>query len=164
MSLHALWWPGLLTCLLAAACATDLHTRRIPNPLTAAVLALGLAHAATVTAGAPAGGPLANGLTPALLGVALGLVTWLPLYALGLLGAGDVKLFAAAGAWIGPHGVLPASVFAAFAGGALAVAWIIGGPIAARRGRRARTADPRRLPYGLAITAGVLAVAWGAGL
>jgi prepilin peptidase CpaA len=148
----------VLSGLLAAACAHDLRARRIPNALVAATLGTGLARAAAVSAlGAGQAVTLAPGLAAALLGAALGLVAWLPLYALGVLGAGDVKLFAAAAAWLGPRGVLPASTCAAVAGGALALVWVV---------FRARTsARPRdqRLPYGVAIAAGVLVVAWGAG-
>jgi prepilin peptidase CpaA len=95
----------------------------------------------------------------------VGLAAWLPPYALGALGAGDVKLFAAAAAWLGPRGVLPATLYAALAGGALALAWVVRGQMAGARpaadGPRRRRRDAR-LPYGLAVAAGVLAVAWGA--
>jgi prepilin peptidase CpaA len=174
-----LLWRALLTALLAAACASDLRARRIPNRLVLAVLALGLARGAFVwAAGAPAAPPLAAGPASALAGVAVGLAAWLPLYALGVLGAGDVKLFAAAAAWVGPHGVLPASTAAALAGGALGLAYFarnfvasraaalpalahaagaLGGPAGGAPGGRGET----RVPYGLAIAAGVLAAAWG---
>ncbi len=168
-----LLWRALLTALLGAACATDLRARRIPNPLVVAVLALGVARAALVAyTGAAADGPLAGGPGAALLGAVVGLAAWLPLYALGVLGAGDVKLFAAVGAWIGPRGVLPASTYAAVAGGVLGAVWFTRAAVASRlpllahaAGIRGVSAAPRpagdtRIPYGLAIAAGVLAVVW----
>lgn len=148
-------WATLLGGLLLAACAHDLRARRIPNGLVLATLGAGLAHAA---AAAPA-----PGLAVALLGVLAGLATWLPLYALGMLGAGDVKLFAAAAAWLGPHGVLPATLYAALAGGALALVWVMHSRLApATAGRGPARRRDARLPYGLAVAAGVLTVAWGA--
>ena len=168
MSPDALFWRGLLTCLLAAACATDLRARRIPNALAAAVLVLGLVRAVMPLAvhGVDPGAPA---LSSALFGSGVGLAVWLPLYVLGVLGAGDVKLFAAAAAWLGPHALLPASMYAALAGGVLGLAWM-----AARVLRRPQLAltlpasatrptgvPDTRIPYALAITAGVLAVIWG---
>jgi prepilin peptidase CpaA len=170
-----LLWRAVLTALLGAACATDLRARRIPNALVVAVLALGVARAGIVAyAGADGVVPLADGPGAALLGAAVGLAAWLPLYALGVLGAGDVKLFAAVGAWIGPRGVLPASTYAALAGGVLGAAWFARAAVAARfpalagaavpggaPGAGARPAGDTRIPYGLAIAAGVLAFVWG---
>ena len=75
------------------ACATDLRTSRIPNLLTFSAAAAGLAwHAFGGWA------PLAS----ALGGLALGLLLFLPIYLLRGMGAGDVKLLAALGAWLGP--------------------------------------------------------------
>jgi prepilin peptidase CpaA len=146
--------PGvLLTTLLSAACVSDLRSRRIPNGLVAATFALALACAAHPRPPAP----FAVGIPAALAGAAFGLALWLPLYALGALAAGDVKLFAAAAAWLGPAGVLPASAYAALAGGVLALVWVAAGTV---RGHR-DAARARGLPYGLAVTAGALAVAWG---
>lgn len=167
MSDTAVLWRALLSALLVAACVTDVRARRIPNALAAAVLALGLARAALSLAGAAV--PNAPTLGAALLAAAVGLAAWMPLYAFGVLGAGDVKLFAAAAAWIGPHGLLGASTAAALAGGLLGLAWI--GARALRRPQLALAlpgavvrpggAGDTRLPYALAITAGVLAVVWG---
>src|SRR5215208_4679040 len=88
---------GVLMALLAWACAADLRRRRIPNVLVLTMLATGLALSlAPRTDATP-------GMLGALRGFALGLVIWLPFHTLGLLGAGDVKLIAAAGAWLGPR-------------------------------------------------------------
>jgi prepilin peptidase CpaA len=95
------------------ACVFDLHTRRIPNVLT-----FGAAGAALVAA-AMMGGVAALGSSAA--GWAIGLALWLPIYALGGMGAGDVKLIAAIGAWLGPLGALHAALYAGIAGGILAV-------------------------------------------
>lgn len=151
MSPELLFWPALLTALLIAACVSDVHARRIPNGIVVAVLAAGVIRAAV------AAGAHAPGVGAAWLGVGLGLAAWLPLYAIGMLGAGDVKLFAAAGAWLGPHGVLPATIYAALAGGVLAAVWV------ARRAVTSSSPRDARLPYGLAVATGVLIVAWSPG-
>lgn len=95
-----------------AACVFDVRSRRIPNALT-----FGAALAAFAVA-AFTGGFSALGASGA--GWALGLAMWLPIYALGGMGAGDVKLIAAIGAWIGPGAVIYAALYAAVAGGFMA--------------------------------------------
>lgn len=95
------------------ACILDLRTGRIPNWLTFGGSALGIV-AATFVGGASAAGPH-------LLGWAIGLAVFLPVFVLGGLGAGDVKLMACLGAWLGPVGVLWTALYAAIAGGLLAL-------------------------------------------
>lgn len=108
-----------LAILLALASACDIRSHRIPNPLTLAGLVLGLGWH-----GWRGGGP---GLVLSLEGVAVAGLALL-LYALGGLGAGDVKLLGAVGALMGPMFLLWTLPGAVFAGGLLALAW------AARRG------------------------------
>ena len=96
-----------------AACAFDLRTRRIPNALTlTAALAALIFSAATAGAGSAAS---------SLTGWTVATVIWLPVYALGGMGAGDVKLIAAIGAWLGPVDVLHAALYAAIAGAVMAL-------------------------------------------
>jgi prepilin peptidase CpaA len=157
-------WLALLSAMLLAACAWDLRVRRIPNALVLGVLAAGVVRALC-------DGPL--GLGAALLGAVVGLLVWLPPYALGVLGAGDVKLFAAAAAWIGPAAVPEAAIAVGAAGGVLGLAWLVARAgrslrqgaaapallLAARVGGEAPT-GVSRIPYGVAIAAGLLAVLW----
>ena len=96
-----------------AACVTDLRTQRVPNILT-----LGAAAAAFAFHVANSG---ASGLLFAASGWGLGLLIFLPLFALRGIGGGDVKLLAAFGAWLGPSLVLWVAAFAAIAGGVFAV-------------------------------------------
>lgn len=100
------------------ACHTDIRTRRIPNVLTFG------AAAAALLAHAVAGG--AAGLGTAALGWAVGVVVFLPFFLLGGMGAGDVKLLGALGAWLGPWEVLSVAVCASIAGGVLAVIVALG--------------------------------------
>lgn len=95
------------------ACIFDLYHRRIPNALT-----FGAALAAIVIAVLTHG---VSGLTTSLSGWLLGLAIWLPIYALGGMGAGDVKLMAAIGAWLGAGDAFYAALYAGIAGGVAAV-------------------------------------------
>jgi prepilin peptidase CpaA len=91
----------------------DLWSRRVPNPLTLGVAALGLTLALLRV----------SGLSPmaAVAGLALGLLLMLPGHVIGATGAGDVKLLAALGTLLGPRGIVVAFVYAALAGGILAL-------------------------------------------
>jgi prepilin peptidase CpaA len=109
---------------LAAAVVTDVRTRRIPNWLTGAIAAGGF--------GLAFGG---GSVTPAqaALGLGLGLALMLPGHVIGATGAGDVKLMAAVGAFLGPGLVFRAFLYSALAGGVIALA------VAAHRGLLADT-------------------------
>lgn len=99
--------------LLALACVSDLRTRRIPNVLTlSAAGAAVLFHAAT-------GGWSAVGWS--LAGLFVGALLFFPMFALRGMGAGDVKLLAALGAWLGPGQVAAVALATSLAGGAIAI-------------------------------------------
>lgn len=97
----------------ALAAAFDVRTRRIPN-----VLNFGAAGAALVYALASHG---LAGFGVALGGWTLGVLLFFPIFALRGMGAGDVKLLAALGAWLGPWAVVSIALFASIAGGVLAL-------------------------------------------
>ena len=99
--------------VLTLACIADLRNRRIPNVLTFSAAALGIAYHAA-TGGWPAVGSSVAGW---LLGVAL----FFPMFALRGMGAGDVKLLAAVGAWLGPAEVAFVALATSIAGGVLAI-------------------------------------------
>lgn len=90
MAVWAFW--GFLP-FLAAAFATDLRSMKIPNLITVSALASGL-----LLQGLLLGLP---GLGQALAGALTGFAILLAMYFMGAVGAGDVKLFAAIGAWSG---------------------------------------------------------------
>src|SRR4051812_3196431 len=108
-----------LFALLAVAAWNDLRALVIPKQLTLPALALGLlfnvargawlgadGHAAWVLGeGGPAAGAL-DGLLFALAGFAVAFGLFFLFWFLGVCGGGDVKLFAALGAWVGPRYVL----------------------------------------------------------
>ena len=82
--------------LFAASVVCDLRSRRIPNIIPLALLGLFAVYAAAGAAGPPAG--LWVNLA---IGVVL-LAAGFALYLGGRFGAGDGKLIAIAGLWIGP--------------------------------------------------------------
>jgi prepilin peptidase CpaA len=95
------------------AVVCDVRTRRIPNVLTFGASAAALLYA-TVTGGV-------SGLAMASGGWVLGAALFFPIFALGGMGAGDLKLMAALGAWLGPADTIPLAIFASIAGGVLAL-------------------------------------------
>jgi prepilin peptidase CpaA len=95
------------------AAAIDLRARRVPNPLILLLASSGVAFAAL--------GLTELTLGASLVGLALGLALMLPGHVFGATGAGDVKLFAALGALVGPTHIAVAFVYTAIAGGVLAL-------------------------------------------
>jgi len=151
-----------------AAAAIDVRTRRVPNVLTASLAAAGVAFAVAGIGRLTIAGSIA--------GIAIGFGLMLPGHLFGATGAGDVKLFAAAGALLGPAATAAAFIYTALAGGALAIA------IACRRGRLQRTVhsaarlvasgaanageieavtENNRFPYAPAIAVGAVIAALG---
>jgi prepilin peptidase CpaA len=98
--------------LASVACWTDLRTRRIPNVLTFGAAAAGLAFHAFFSGSGP--------LT-ALAGWFTGVLIFAPLFVLRGMGAGDLKLLGALGAWLGPLMAIRIGLWSAVAGGVLAV-------------------------------------------
>lgn len=158
-----------LLALVGIAVFTDLRERRIPNWLTGSGVLIGVTLAAIETGGFP---------TAALLGVVTALVIGFPLFALGGFGAGDVKLLAAVGAFVGSGGLLPVVIYGGLAGGFLALGSAIRRGVVVpvlmsswdlllhlvtfgRRGERPTLTTPgaHAVPYGVAIAVGAV-VAW----
>ena len=104
----------IIALLVVAAIAvfTDVRERRIPNWLTVSGVAIGLTVSAMELGGFP---------VLAFLGVVVALAIGFPMFALGAFGAGDAKLFAAVGAFVGPAGLLPVVLYGGVAGGLLAL-------------------------------------------
>jgi prepilin peptidase CpaA len=105
----------MLGGFLVAAVILDVHSRRIPNGLCALMLVTGLVLQ-TVFAGV-------DGLLIAIGGLVTGFAVLIPLYLAGRMGAGDVKLMASVGTFLGATGALTAGAATLVVGG------IIGGGV-----------------------------------
>lgn len=92
------------------AAATDLWKFKVYNVLTLPTLAVGLLVS-----------PINGGIQAGLLGAALGFGLLAVFFALGGVGAGDVKLLTAIGAWLGPSTTLHVFIVSAMAGGVYAL-------------------------------------------
>lgn len=127
-----------LGALVLLAAGRDLAERTIPNRFI--VVALLCAAAAHFAAGSPPWYPLA--------GLATGLLLFLPLYLLHGMGAGDVKLMAAVGAFAGPGMAFQIALATCIAGGALSLGYL----------SAPRMTRHSSMPYGPSIAIGTLAV------
>lgn len=108
----------LFLVLLAVGAFMDVRSRRIPNVLALAILSVALVASAMQQSAA-------HSIADALLGVGVALALWFPFWLLGLLGAGDVKYFAGAAAWIGVSLAWRASLLAGLLGGVMSVIFLI---------------------------------------
>jgi len=108
-----------LLLVLAVAVIHDLWERRIPNYLIVAglLIALGLSMA----------GGAAGGLGDCLAGLVLGMALFFPFFALGLVGAGDVKLFGVVGSFVGWEALLMVWFYTLVTGGVLGVVSVLVG-------------------------------------
>jgi prepilin peptidase CpaA len=160
------WWPTVV--VLGVATFTDLRSHRIPNWLVFPFLAAGPVVSVWLHGW--------QGLGQSLEGAALGLVIYGFLFWMGGMGAGDVKLCVAIGAWIGPSQLFIALVITGMAGGIMVLIWaafggflkeLFGGASSLAFGwkQRGGIRDPemtlsnplkRKIPYAPAIAIGTL--------
>jgi prepilin peptidase CpaA len=171
VSLIALQWFGAFA-LAGAACWYDVRTRRIPNRLTFPAAAVGL-FAATFAHGG-------HGTVSSAAGLLVGLALFLPLFVLRGLGAGDVKLMGALGAWLGTSVIVGVAFYTTLAGGVLALGLIARHGYAGQAARNLwlllthwrvfgikpldsltlETSAGPKLPYALPISVGVALTFW----
>jgi prepilin peptidase CpaA len=104
----------LVSFVLIEAAFIDGRSLRVPNWLTFHFLLGGWIYACW-----SGGGAL---LLWSMAGAVVGLMTLLPLYAIGGMGAGDVKLMAGVGAWIGPSLTMGAFLSSVMVGGLMGLA------------------------------------------
>jgi prepilin peptidase CpaA len=112
---------AIAVIFIVACCVVDARTRRIPNVLSASAMLAGLAlnamYFGVAGLGVSLGGLLAAG------------AVLVPAFAVGGLGAGDVKMMGAIGALLGPQLALAALGLGMIFGGLIMLAHL------ARRGR-----------------------------
>ncbi len=154
----------MVSAALAIAAASDLASRRIPNVLALTAGLLGLA----VSAGSH---QLLSGIAAGLLCLCL----TVPMWRRGLLGGGDVKLAAAAAAWVRLDHLIAFGLAVALLGGVLSLLALLRASSSDRRLVRANAtaslatsritvarSSGTSIPYGLAIAAGATIVMSGA--
>ncbi len=108
----------ILICLVAQAAVTDLALRKIPNVLILSGLLLALLlHMLGGLHWAP--------LTQWIAGSVAGFFLFLPLYLLRGMAAGDVKLMAMVGSFVGPLMALKVAVLATLIGGAMGLLMLL---------------------------------------
>ncbi len=139
----------ILCGLLGTAVWTDQRSHRIPNPLVLVTLFAGLACQLFLHG--------IDGLVFAMLGMASGLLIFLFPYLRGGMAAGDVKLIAACGTFLGPFAVLLAGGIATIVGaligsGLIAYQRVRGGSLTAQQ------MLTTRFPFAAAIAIGVAGV------
>ena len=158
-----LFWGAVFSLLLLLAAVTDIRERRIPNIGVLVLLVAGFVFSLTTR-------PLGDALSASLLGCVLGFGLFIAFWPMGVLGAGDVKLFAAIGAWLGPTATFNAALVTAMVGGVMALYALAMRRLALVPSFRSVkvTASPTgdgvsrsgHVPYGVAMAAGALVVAW----
>ncbi len=170
---------SILAILLGLAAWQDIKQHRIPNKIVFVGVVLGFMFNGLLPQGLGFNSPAPGGLgwLAALTGLGMGLAVLLPFYWLRAMGAGDVKLMAMVGTFLGPGQVLGALLGTFLIGGvmALAVALRVGavrrllgnvkfllldGVIKVSTGQVPTMEDlPQsvgKLPYAVAITVGTL--------
>lgn len=165
----------VVTVTLVVAAVIDGWKLKVPNWITYPMILTGWAYSGLVFGW--------TGLGASLLGTVVGLALLLPAYAVGGMGAGDVKLLAGVGAWVGASVTAYSFCVSAIAGAVIAVLmvvvrrewarhrnlfWTILGEFVAIRdpNQLATIAADRKssmllLPYGIPIAIGtILYFAW----
>lgn len=106
-----------VSAVLVEAALIDGWKLKVPNWLTFHMVLGGLAFATYMGGSA--------GLLWAFTGAVVGLALLLPLHAIGGMGAGDVKLMAGIGAWMGPSLTLGAFSVSVIVGALMAIGMVI---------------------------------------
>lgn len=140
---------GVLGIIAVTGAWLDVRFRRLPNWLCAIGLATGLASGFAMEGGSWAGMSALHALVALVIGMGV--------FAMGAVGGGDAKYYAALAAWfpLGKAALLLGAV--SVAGLLLLVAWL---PLRRRvaSSNRVSAQDDafRKLPYGVAISAGAI--------
>ncbi len=154
----------MVPAALAIAAASDLASRRIPNVLVLTAGLVGLAVSAEVL-------HLVSGIAAALVCLCL----TVPMWRRGLVGGGDVKLAAAAAAWVRLDHLFAFVLVVGLCGGLLSLLALLRASAGERRLVRANATASlatgritvarsagTSIPYGMAIAAGAMIVMSGA--
>lgn len=153
---------AVVSAFLVGAVIYDLVNHRLPNYYLLVGVVAGVAWNAYIAGLA--------GVASAGAGLLIGFALLVPFYALGGMAAGDVKLMAVVGSFLGADGALGASVYSLMAGAVLGIVYLLYKghmgrlvvrywAMAVTRSRiqaDANDAARHRFPYAIAIAAGTL--------
>lgn len=114
------WHVWAVTITLIVAAVIDGLQLKVPNWITFPMIVSGWAYSATLSPY-----PGWEGLCYSLLGTVVGLALLMPAYAIGGMGAGDVKLLAGVGAWMWPTVTCYAFAVSALVGGVIAIGMVL---------------------------------------
>jgi len=153
---------AVLPALLAAAAVSDLMTYKIPNVITGGLILLFVAFLIVLALGGHA--MSWSDWSPHLLAGFIGLLAGMGLFALGWIGGGDAKFFAAALLWLGWDALFGYAIVASLLGGVLTVGLITLRKIPQpafliRQAWFARLSDQKAgVPYGIALALAALLI------
>ncbi|MBM3793190.1 MAG: hypothetical protein FJW31_03795 [Acidobacteria bacterium] len=108
---------AILVAVAMAAAVTDLRSRRIPNWLTVSAVVAAFAVRAALSGW--------TGVLAAAMGFALAMAIYAALFALRVMGGGDVKLMAALGAIAGPANWLVIFFITSLIGGPIVLVTVL---------------------------------------
>jgi prepilin peptidase CpaA len=111
------WQVWLVAITLVVAAVIDGVKLKVPNWITFPMIVSGWVYSGMAFGW--------EGLFWSLVGTAVGLGLLLPLYAIGGMGAGDVKLLAGVGAWVGSTTTFYAFCASAIIGGVIALGMVL---------------------------------------
>ncbi|MCC7260371.1 MAG: prepilin peptidase, partial [Alphaproteobacteria bacterium] len=155
-----LFFQGILTCFLLAALAFDLTRYIIPNWIVGIIILL----YPVMLVMTPESVDWVSGLTA----FAVMFVAGMFIYALKLMGGGDIKLLAACALWTGTTEAWDLAFYTAMLGGVLSLGLLLLRPAVNWADSRLKKPLPlprllrpgEPVPYGLAITGAMLMVVW----
>lgn len=126
---------------------SDIVARRLPNLATGLLALVGLAAGLALVGGAH--------FSSSVIHAVLALIAGFGLFAVGLIGSGDAKYYAAVAAWFPLGAGLHLLGWISLAGFVLAAGWLVW----LRRRPRRPAGERAELPFGVAIALGAVATA-----